>query len=79
MATAMKAVEVWVLIDDDGNYVASDDADLLNERYEETVQEVNVAAGTRRVKITLKVPLPTQIEVTGEVAVTEEVGELAVA
>ncbi len=79
MATTMKAIEVWVLIDDEGNYVASDDADALNEQYEEHVQEVSNAAGTRRVKITVTVPLPTQIEVSGEVAVNEEIGELKAA
>ncbi len=79
MAVLMQEVEVWVLIDSNGDYVASDDADLLNERYEERVQEVSAAEGTRRIKITLKVPLPAVIELTGTVATVEEPGELTAA
>lgn len=72
----MQDVEVWVLVDNDGAYVASDDQDALNERYEEHHQAVADAAGIRRIKITVKVPLPEVIEVSGSVNVTEEIGEL---
>jgi len=69
----MCEVEVWVMVDAAGDYAASDDPDLLNERYEEKVQEMSEAEGFRRVKITVKVPLPQPLAVS--VDVVEEPAE----
>lgn len=71
MATKYTTVEVWVMVDDGGDAVATHDPDRLAEMYEECVQEVSLAGGLRRVKLTVKVPLPTVIELTGEVTVDE--------
>jgi hypothetical protein len=76
MAVAMIDVEVWVLVNECGDYVASDDADALNERFEECVGEIANQEGLRRVKLTVKVPLPNVIEIKGEVKTCEEAGEL---
>lgn len=78
MATRYEEIEIWVLVNEVGDYVASDDADLLNERFEECIGDVSDQQGLRRVKVTLKVPVPTVLEVSGEVAVSEECGELKV-
>lgn len=76
MAAEMMDVEVFVLLDADGSYVAHEDEGELNAAYEDRVQEVGEAGGLRRVKITVKVPLPTMIELTGEVAAESDAGEL---
>jgi hypothetical protein len=51
-------VDVWCLVDADGNVVASHDEELLAELYEE---HVGTDAGTarRRVKLTVSVPVGT--------------------
>ncbi len=72
MAAQMVEVEVWVLVDDSGDYVASHDSDALKEAYEDKVQEIGEAAGLRRVKLTVKVPLPKPIELVGTASETEE-------
>ncbi len=69
---ATTTVEVWVLIDDEGNHVASHDAGLLNDLFEEHIQELSDAGGLRRVKLTITVPLPEVIEIEAEVPETEE-------
>jgi hypothetical protein len=79
MKTEYITAEVWVLVDAAGDYVASDDADLLKELYEEKVQELGNADGFRRVKLTVKIPLPQVIELAGEVIVNEEETELKTA
>jgi hypothetical protein len=75
----MKTLEVWILVDSDGDYVASHDADALNGMYADELQELEEAAGIRRIKVTLTVPLPTPIELTGEVAAEPVAGVLKVA
>jgi hypothetical protein len=49
--TETVTVELWVLIDEDGNYVASDDAAHLIERYDEQIGNDRDATELRRVKI----------------------------
>jgi hypothetical protein len=61
-------VEVWVLVDDCGDYVVATDPDRLGEEYEADVQDLANAGGLRRVKVTLTVPLPEPVELTGVVA-----------
>lgn len=65
-------VKVWVLVDEIGDYVASHDADALNDLYEEQIRSVSEAEGLRRVQITLTVPLPVPFQVEGSI---EEDGE----
>ncbi len=59
-------IEVWVLVDENGDHVASHDVDLLDELYADTIGD-GESLGMRYVKCTLTVPLPTTIELTGEV------------
>ena len=57
--------EVWILVDAAGDYVASHDADQLGELYESGVQSLADCGGFRRVKVTVVVPLPVTVELTG--------------
>ena len=76
----VQEVEVFVMIDSDGNYVAHHDGDRLGEFFEEeTGSEVKDVGGMRVVRIVVKVPLPEMIELKGEVAAEEQAGELKVA
>lgn len=76
MATEFKEIEVWVLVDSNGDYVAHEDSGELADAYTDRVGELSAVDGTRLVKFTVKVPLPKPIEIRGEVAVSEEPGEL---
>lgn len=64
---ANATVEVWVLVDDNGDCVASHDEEQLVELYESCVQSVSHANGLRRVKVILTVPLPEIVRGTGTV------------
>jgi hypothetical protein len=68
-------VEVYVLVDGDGNYVASEDADALADRYDEVAGN-DAATARRRVKVVLTVPLPVEAVLRGTVPELE-CGELA--
>ena len=72
MATTYKTVEVWVVIDSDGDYDVGPDRESADERYTETIADFGHAAGIRRVKVTVTVPLPTVIEVEAECEGDEE-------
>lgn len=66
--TQYATLEVWVMVDNDGNHVASHQEDQLLDLYEEHVQGLSDAEGTRRVKVLVKVPLPTTLDATAELA-----------
>lgn len=66
MAAIMKEVEVWVMVDEEGNYVATTSSDELSEAYD-SHEDSDANLGSRVIKITLKVPLPTPIEITATV------------
>lgn len=60
-------VEVWVLVDADGDYVAVDDRDTALERYEECFGGYSDAGAVRWVKVTLSVPLPVVVNVSATI------------
>jgi hypothetical protein len=60
---AVVTVEVWLMIDDCGDYCIAKDADGLGEAYENDVQDLESAGGLRRVKVTVTIPLPKPLEV----------------
>ena len=80
MATEKKTceVEVWVLVDADGNYVASASEDALADLYDADVG-ADASTGRRVVKVTLTVPLPQTVELTGEVTDDEDAPVLTAA
>ncbi len=77
MATA--TLEVWIVVDDAGDYATGTSADEATENYEANVQEVTNAMGIRTVCLNLTVPLPKTIELTADVPDTEGEPTLAVA
>ena len=72
MAT-FKTVEVFVMVDEDGDYECGVDVDAATERFDDNV---GGTGGRRLVRLTVKVPLPTVISLTGEVEADPEPGEL---
>ncbi|MBP3959440.1 hypothetical protein J8F10_29705 [Gemmata sp. G18] len=70
MEAELIQVEVWVLVDENGDYEVSKDAD-----------ELQPAAGlaSRMVKITVNVPTPKPVELVATVAAEPDAGELRVA
>lgn len=78
MATTYTTIEIWVLIDEQGDYAVGNDAETASQRFTDDVGD-DLALGRRMVKLTVKVPLPTTIELTGEVEIEEEVSELKTA
>lgn len=67
MAT-MQEIEIWVMVNEEGEYEAGACDDDAVQRFEE-----NCTSGINRrlIKITLNVPLPETIELEGEVPDTE--------
>ena len=68
-----KKIEVWVLVDNDGDHVASHDPSDLNATYDQQIRDIESADGLRRIKIVLDVILPEPvILLTGEVPLQGE-------
>jgi len=72
-------IEVWILVDEDGGAVADCDPSHLRDEYETDVGELDVTKAMRQIKVTLTVPLPKPIELTGTVPAEVSTGELKVA
>ena len=79
MNANMTTVEIWVLVDQDGFYVVSEDRETLAESYENEFTALNSEITTRYIKVTLQVPLPKPVELTATVAEETATGELKVA
>lgn len=69
----MAEIEVWVVVDEDGNYAAGVTEDDSATKYRDEVGEPDGSCGYRRVKLTVTVPLPEVIEVAVTVPDTEGV------
>lgn len=72
-------VEVWVMVDADGDYVVAKDREALAEKYEEEFTTLNSEVTTRFIKLTVQVPTPKPIELTAVVADEPAAGELKAA
>jgi hypothetical protein len=59
-------IEVWVLVDSDGNAVAHTDRDSIAELYDEQIGGESAMA-RRLVKLSLKIPVPAEVALTGTV------------
>jgi hypothetical protein len=66
----MVEIEVWVKVDEEGDWSVAKDRDDLDSTGE---------LATRLVRVTLKVPLPAVVELEAEIAEEPEAGELKVA
>lgn len=67
MSNPMVEISVWVCLDSSGDYAVGKEESGAIEAYESEVQGLAEAGGYRLVEITVKVPLPTRIELTGDV------------
>jgi hypothetical protein len=64
-------VEVWVLVDEDGDYDCAPDEGTAADRYADSIAAIDGTRGLRRIKVTLIVPRPAPIEVSAEVPAEE--------
>ena len=62
--------EVWIIVNEDGEYVAHEDEEQAGERF---TDDCTQGIGTRRVKVTVRVPLPLPILATATVEEEEPV------
>lgn len=53
--------DVWILMDSEGNHVASHDPDRLGDLYTEDIGG-DFSGGLRRVKVTVSIPHPVALE-----------------
>lgn len=65
-------VEVVVLVDAAGNHSVGLTREAAVERYEEEVGELSAAEGVRYFHVSLTVPLPTAVTLSGEVDEADE-------
>ncbi|MBP3956479.1 hypothetical protein J8F10_14455 [Gemmata sp. G18] len=63
-------IEVWVMVNGDGEFEVSKDAEEL---------QAPAGQASRLVKITVKVPLPQPVELEAEIGAEPETGELKLA
>ena len=77
--TVVEVVEVWVMIDEDGNYSVALTQAELPARHDEDHNTREDGANTRQFKITLKVPKPAPTELVATVAEEPAAGELKLA
>ncbi len=64
--------EVWIMVDEAGDYVVAVQESDLADRYAEDIQDIGNAGGLRRIKIVVTVPLPVTVELVGVVPVQGE-------
>ena len=71
-------VEVWVMVDENGEYVVHKGREELGNQYAEYVGELTGEA-TRVIRATINVPTPKHVELEATLPVELPVGELKVA
>lgn len=69
----MHELEVWVVVDESGDYVVAKDQGEAAELFE---NEVGGSEPRRQVKVTLRVPAPKVVELVGEVPAESNSGSL---
>jgi hypothetical protein len=67
MAVELVEVELWVMVDEDGEFEVSKDAGEL---------QANAGQASRLVRITVSVPKPKAVELSAVIAEEPTVGEL---
>jgi hypothetical protein len=75
MATAFIEVEVWVKVNESGEYDVGHDADTACERF--TENEFNEGESARLVKLVVKVPVPRPLTVKVELPDDQTADDLA--
>lgn len=62
-----KAIEMYAVVDDEGDYGVGIDADDAAKNYEENVGAISEVCGFRMIKILVTVPLPEIVTLSGTV------------
>jgi hypothetical protein len=70
-------IEVWVLVDENGDAVADVDQGTLAERYEDAIG-ADPSVARRVIRVVLTVPLPVTAELRGTVPAELAIGELVI-
>lgn len=60
-------VEVWVVVSEGEDYAVGVDEESAAEAFESNVANLTDAGSTRRIRVTLTVPVPKPVELTGTV------------
>ena len=71
-------IEVYAIVDADGDYAVGKDAEAAVEKYTEDVGDLSEVDGVRTIKLLVTVPLPVEIVLSG-VAVEDQEAALVVA
>ena len=72
-------IEVWVIVDECGDHAAAESEEAARERYGEIISEDGLMTNAHRaIKVTLTVPLPVTVELTGTVPALGEPSSLQV-
>lgn len=66
------SIDIWVLMDAQGDYGVGRDEDDVHNNYTDNVGDM--PSGTRLIKVKLSVPLPSVVEMTGDVPEEKAVG-----
>lgn len=74
MATEMLEVEVWVKVNESGEYDVGHDEDTANDRFRENVDSVTAC---RLVRMVVKVPKPRPLTVKVELPDDQSADDLA--
>lgn len=69
-------VEIWVTVDESGDYGIGKEADTANEHYQDAI---GGPLPRRMVKVLLQVELPKEVELTGEAPLVGTGAKLVVA
>lgn len=78
MASEMVKVELWVVVDSDGDYSVSKEGETeAGEQYESDYVPLSEAT-VRRIKITVMVPVPKAVEITATLGEEPGVGAVSV-
>lgn len=64
----MTSVEIYIIVDSDGNSAIGTDESGATEAYEADIGELIAVSGFRTVKITVNVPEPEVIELPAPIA-----------
>ena len=71
MEKKIAEVEVWMVVDCDGDFVVAKDESDLDELYTEGIS-IDASVPRRKIKVVLAVPLPLTTIVRGQVSEIEE-------
>ncbi len=69
----MNEIEIWVVVDENGDYAISKDRDDLHDAYESDING-NTDLARRVIRVRLNMPLPKPLEISGTVPSESEAG-----